>query len=184
MRTRALVLAVGIASAGCNAHWTTGASKPAPAASTPGPPKSASTGVALAVVGSIVPAIGFGAGLTIDDLDTRSKVVAVSLAAGVYLPSLGYIYARRKTSPGMYPRIASLLALGLGALLDGLDDDHDANTWYGISGGLYAVGCGIDIVTTPHAVAAYNAEQQAKAGVAIVPTALPGGAGLALGGRF
>lgn len=159
---------------------------PVPLRPLPPPPavKSPGTGVGLAVAGSIVPAIVFGIGLSIDDNDTAGQVVAGSLVAGLILPSLGMIYAKQKKSPGMYPRAAAVLALGLGALLDGLGNDDDAGTWYAITGGLYVVGCGIDIALTPGAVRAYNARHARPTTLAVAPIAVAGGGGLALAGSF
>lgn len=175
--------------AGCNVRFqrpgTTPASHPPGATAPPAPPpppKSVGTGVALAVVGSAVPAIAFGIGMSIDDLDTRSDVVIGSIVGGLVLPSLGLIYAGRKKSPGMYPRSAALVTLIVGALVDGLGDSKEANTYYGVTAALYGAGCIIDIAVTPGAVRDWNARTGAT--VTLVPTAVPGGAGLALGGRF
>jgi len=155
----------------------------APAPPPPPPGKSPGTAVGLAVAGSIVPAIGFGVGLSIDDAEVGSRVVIFSTVGGLVLPSLGHIYARRKRTLGMYPRVAALGTLLLGALLDGLGNSDDAGSWYGLTGGLYVLGCGIDIATAPAAVRAYNAER-AGVTVGLTPTVVPGGAGLALGGTF
>lgn len=56
-----------------------------------------------------------------------------------------------------------------------------------MSAGLYGIGSGIDIVMTPGAVRAYNRNEGNDPDafkVRIGATAVPGGGGLALGGRF
>lgn len=155
-------------------------------ASPPPPPvegKSAGVGVALGLGGTIVPAIGFGVGLSLDDRDARGKVVAVSLVGGIVLPSLGLVYAGKKKSFGMVPRVLACLTLGLGALMDGLDEDEEAQKWYGAAAGLYVVGAGIDIALTPGAVRDYNARVAAPP-TALVPMVTSDGGGVAIAGAW
>lgn len=164
----------------------------APAPMPPPPPsgpvpeaKSAGTGVGLAVAGSIIPAVGFGVGLALEDDDAQRNVVLFSLLGGLVLPGAGMYYAGKKKTIGAYPRGAALVALGLAALFDGLGaDDEEADRWYGAAAALYGVGCIIDIATTPAAVREYNARAARPAPVVLAPTAVPGGAGLALTGQF
>jgi hypothetical protein len=176
-----------LASAGCNAHFVRAGAKPASApaaAPPPGSPKSVSTGVGLAVAGSILPAVGFGVGLALDNDDVGDKVVIGSIVGGLVLPSLGFIYANRKTSPGVYPRAAALATLVIGALVDGLGDSGEGDTFYGVTAVLYGAGCIIDIALTPGAVRDYNERRRPLAPVTVVPTAVRGGAGLSLVGAF
>lgn len=180
-----LMISSAAAQPGAPAPAPMGAPMPPPRP--PGPPpklKSTGTGVGLAVAGSIVPAVAFGIGLSIDDNDTASRVVIFSVVGGLILPSSGFYYAGKKKSPGQYPRSAALIALLIGALSDGLGDDAEANKWYGITAALYGVGCVIDIAITPGAVREYNARASAAPPIALTPTAVPGGAGLALTGTF
>lgn len=181
-RTIALALML-LVCAGCNVRFQRGAGSPSKAApATPPAAKSEGTGVALAVVGSVVPAIGFGVGMAMDDRDTADDVVLVSVLGGLVLPSLGYVYAGRKTSPGMYPRAAAVATLVFGALTDGLGESEEADKWYGATAALYGLGCAIDIVLTPSAVRDFNARRAPA--VTLVPAVVPGGAGLAVGGQF
>lgn len=162
-------------------------SSPMPPPPPPGPPpnlKSTGTGVGLAVAGSVVPAIAFGIGLGIDDNDTQARVIIFSVVGGLILPSSGYYYAGKKKSPGQYSRGLALIALMIGALTDGLGEDKEAGQWYGITGGLYGLGCLIDIAFTPSAVRDHNARVSAAPAMTIAPTVVPGGAGFALSGTF
>lgn len=155
---------------------------PGPVAPAPGG-RSPSVGVGLAIAGTLVPVIGFGVGLGIDDEDVSSRVVIISAVGGLVLPSLGLIYAGQKRSLGQYPRVAALGALVMGALLDGLGNSNEAGTWYGITGALYGLGSAIDIAMTPSAVRAYNARRAARP-LAVMPMVVRGGGGLVVGGTL
>lgn len=158
--------------------------QPLPTTPPPVHHRSPGVGVGLAVVGTIVPAIGFGIGVSLDS-KTGSQIAIGSVVGGLVLPSLGLIYAQRRRSIGMYPRSAALVVLVLGLLVDGLGDSKEAGNYYAVSAALYGIGSGIDIVMTPAAVRAYNRNEGVEAfKVRIGATAMPGGGGLALGGRF
>ncbi len=148
----------------------------------PRPARSAGVGVTLGIAGTILPAVAFGIGIEMDDVDVGSRVAVVALVGGLVLPGAGMYYAGRKKTIGQYPRSAALITLLLGLLIDGLGDNKSADSYYAVAGGLYVIGSGIDIVMTPSAVADYNARHAAP--VAVGPIAVPGGGGLALGGSF
>ena len=162
---------------------------PPPSAVPPPPPppdqRSPGLGVTFAVVGSILPAVAFSVGWSLDDSKTGAQVIAGSILAGLVLPSLGMYYGGKKKTIGQYPRAAAVLTLALGALIDGLGDGNkEAGTWYSITAALYGLGAGIDIVMTPGAVRDWNA-RQARPTMAIAPVAFPnGGVGVAFGGAL
>lgn len=158
---------------------------PSPALPPPGPavsPRSPGVGVGLALAGTIIPVIGFGVGLSLEDNDAQEKTVLISLAAGTLLPAAGLAYGGSKASYGFPVRVGAVLTLGVAALADGLGADDDASTWYGVAGLLYVVGSGIDIALTPKTVRDWNTRH--GAGIAVAPIAVPSGGGIGLAGTW
>lgn len=159
----------------------------ASAVSVPAPtedPRSTGVGLGLAVAGSILPAVAFGVGWSLDDSKTGAQIIAGSILAGLVLPSLGMYYGGKKKTIGQYPRAAAVITLALGALIDGLGNSKDADEWYGATAALYGLGAGIDIVMTPSAVRDWN-ERHAKPSMAIAPVTFSGGGvGVAFGGSL
>ena len=131
----------------------------------PRPARSAGVGVTLGIAGTILPAVAFGIGIEMDDVDVGPRVAVVALVGGLVLPGAGMYYAGRKKTIGQYPRSAALITLLLGLLIDGLGDSKSADSYYAVAGGLYVIGSGIDIVMTPSAVADYNARHAAPIAV-------------------
>lgn len=162
----------------------------APAASMQAPPapaqepRSAGVGVTLALVGTILPAVGFGVGWSLDDDAAGTKLIVGSVAAGLFLPSLGMYYGGEKQTIGQYPRAAAVLTLVIGLLADGLGDGENAGAWYGATAALYGLGSVIDLAMTPGAVRDWN-DQYARPAVAVAPATFSGGGvGVALGGSL